>query len=242
MTIADNLAGVRQKIDAACARVGRSPESVTLVAVSKRKPVADILAAINAGVRHLGENRVEEVPSKREAVLASTNVPVRWHMVGPVQSRKVRYVPRLFDVLEAVDSLKVAQKLSRLIETGKLPPFESFIQVNVSGEESKGGLQAGGWQDDPAVLDAVVTTARQIITLPGLAVRGLMTLAPYVDDPEATRPVFASLYALREHLRQETGADLPDLSMGMTNDYPVAIEEGATVIRIGRAIFGERVP
>jgi len=236
-----NLERVREVIAAACARANRSPDAVTLVAVSKRKTVDDILAAHAAGVQHFGENRVEEMEAKHPQVMERVHSAITWHMIGPVQSRKARYIPRLFDMLEAVDTVKIAEKLSQLITAGELPALPVLVQVNVSGEATKSGLSAQGWQQDDAIQRQIIEQMRQISALPGLDVRGLMTMAPHFDDAEATRPVFISLRNLRDALTSALDAPLPELSMGMTNDYPVAIEEGATIVRVGRAIFGERV-
>lgn len=238
--IAANLAGVQSVIAAACARAGRRADDVALVAVSKRKSVAHILAASQAGVVHFGENRVEEMQDKRQLVMDSATRQIKWHMIGHIQSRKARHVRNLFDTVESIDSLKIAHKLSESIIESKQPPLTVLAQVNVSGEATKGGFEASGWESDRDLFTALAGTLRKICDLPGLTLTGLMTMAPFYDEPEQTRPVFASLRILRDALLHETGIALPELSMGMTNDYPVAIEEGATMVRIGRAIFGER--
>lgn len=159
-------------------------------------------------------------------------------MVGHIQSRKAKFIPSLFSVVHSVDSLKLAQRLAqRAIELGMV--LDILLEVNVSGEASKYGIAAYGWADNRAVRAAVWDEIRAISALDGLRVRGLMTMAPIVTHMEQARPVFANLAALRAALSTE-GIILPDLSMGMTDDYPIAIEEGATIIRVGRAIFGER--
>lgn len=235
-SIDDNIQRVQETIKAACDRANRDPASVTLVAVSKTHPVESILQAIEAGVQHFGENRVEESSDKIPAV----NAPVTWHMIGHIQSRKARDVPPLFQVVHSVDSLKLADKLSRLmIEKGDTK-LDALLEINISGEESKSGLNAVKWSTDSAVRDVLWREVEAILALPGLNVRGLMTMAPIVDDMEHTRPVFADLAALRMALAEVFKTPLPDLSMGMTDDYPVAIEEGATLVRVGRAIFGQR--
>lgn len=238
--IAENLAQVRATIAAACERADRPTESVTLVAVSKLKPAAMLVEAMDNGVQHFGENRVEESVIKIPMVTAQRPAqPVTWHMIGHVQSRKTKEVVPLFDRVHSLDSLKLAEKLSRLaVEHGKT--LDVLLQMNVSGEASKEGFDAAGWSVEASIRDELQRTARHAAALPGLNIVGLMTIAPYVDDPETIRPVFRELRLLRDDLRQTTGLSLPELSMGMTDDYPVAIEEGATIVRVGRAIFGER--
>ncbi len=238
--IAGNIALVQAKIAQACAVHGNSPDDVMLIAVSKQKPVSDIVAAAQAGLRYFGENRIEEMQTKRDAVMSRVQSEVIWHMIGAIPPNKARYIPRLFDMFEAVDTPKLARKLSELIVAGGLPPFPVLVEINISGEETKGGLEAVNWATDKTVFERVLASMREVCALPGLHVQGLMTLAPYLDDPEDTRPVFKGLYALRGALQDALGVSLPHLSMGMTNDYPVAIEEGATIVRVGRAIFGER--
>jgi len=237
--IIDNVAEVQQIIAAACAKAERDPAEVTLVAVSKKKPQEDILAAVAAGLQHFGENRVEESQIKIPELTEKLDAPVIWHMVGHIQSRKARYIPPLFDVVHSLDSLKLAEKLSRLLADSD-ETVDVLLQMNVAGEEQKYGFEASHWDDDAAVREQVWAEVKQVLALPGLTVRGLMTMAPIVDDMEQTRPVFSSLAALRDALAADFEVALPDLSMGMTDDYPVAIEEGATIIRVGRAIFGER--
>lgn len=239
MTIADNIANVREQIANSCVRAGRDPESVLLIAVSKTHPTERVVEAIAAGVQHFGENRVEESASKIPAVNDLTDKPVVWHMIGHIQSRKAKEILPLFQVVHSVDTLKLAEKFSRLmVEQGGL--LAVLLEVNVSGEESKAGFQAYGWETDQELRRQLIQQVTSIRALPGLSLRGLMTMAPIVEVPEETRLVFASLAGLRDMLRQEIGIPLSELSMGMTDDYPVAIEEGATMIRVGRAIFGER--
>jgi hypothetical protein len=239
--IADNIEQVQSVISDACARVNRDPASVTLVAVSKTHPAERLLEAAAAGLQHFGENRVEEGETKIPAVNAALGRAPTWHMIGHIQSRKAKEVVPLFDVVHSVDSLKLAEKLARLAdEQGKRLPV--LLEINVSGEATKAGFAASGWSKDPAVRALLWQQIEAVLALPALAVRGLMTMAPIVDDMERTRPVFADLAGLRAELAATLGAALPDLSMGMTDDYPVAIEEGATLVRVGRAIFGERMP
>lgn len=237
--IADNIHQVQERIAEACARAGRNVADVMLIAVSKTHPAEVILEAVAAGVQHLGENRVEEAGVKIPLVNQQSPVPLTWHMIGHIQSRKAKDVVPLFDCVHSVDGLKLAGKLSNAaVEAGRR--LDVLLEVNVSGEEAKYGLAAAGWSDDREVRERLWDEIRQILALPGLHVRGLMTMAPIVPDPEDARPVFASLAALRRALVESFGIELPDLSMGMTDDYPVAVEEGATLVRVGRAIFGER--
>ena len=239
MTIVANLEVVRARLAEACARSGRGPSDVTLIAVSKTQPAAAVLEAAAAGVQHFGENRVEESESKIPTVMATIGAPVTWHMIGHIQSRKAKDVVALFDVAHSVDTLKLAERLSRFsVEQGRT--LETFLEINISGEASKSGLSAAGWDADAALRDRLWSDVGAMLALPGLRVRGLMTMAPIVEDAELARPSFAGLRDLRDALALSFGVALADLSMGMTDDYPVAIEEGATVVRIGRAIFGER--
>lgn len=226
--LAANIARVRAKMGEAARRVGRSPEEITLVAVSKTVPVEWVKIAYNLGVTDFGENRVQDALPK---IAEFHPQGVRWHMIGHLQSNKAGKVVSAFDTVQSVDSLHLAQVLSRYAEEeGKVLPV--LLQVNVSGEESKEGM----------ALDETPGVARRIVALPCLRVDGLMTIAPLVDDAEKVRYVFRALRDLQERLRHEVAEGAwSDLSMGMTDDYSVAIEEGATLVRIGRAIFGERV-
>lgn len=243
--IAENITLVRTVIAQACERAGRSESSVTLVAVCKTRPVVDVLAAYEAGVRHFGENRVEEANPKIVAIDAAVDVEPVWHMIGHIQSRKARDIvtyegERRFGLVHSVDDLPLAERLSRLVSERMMEPLAWLAQVNVSGEASKSGFDATEWRADRDKLTVLSSDLRRAATLPGMMLRGLMTMAPIADDPEQVRPVFRELRLLRDALEQELGAALPVLSMGMTDDYPVAIEEGATIVRVGRAIFGER--
>ncbi len=235
MSIADNIQRVHERIANACARSGRGPGEVTLVAVTKQQSVEAMLAAVAAGLQQLGENRVEEAVVKIPQVAAAATQQVTWHMVGHIQSRKARQVVPLFDLVQSVDSLRLAQRLSRLAqERGRDLPV--LLEINVSGEASKYGLSGYNWQKDEMVRQQLWQEASAIMALPGLEARGLMTMAPFGAEERIIRRIFADMSALRESL----DADLPELSMGMTDDFPIAIEEGATMIRVGRAIFGER--
>lgn len=227
-TLAANIAGVRAAIAEAALRAGRNVDEITLVAVSKTKPVEMVKIAYNLGVTDFGENRVQDALPK---IADFHPAGLRWHMIGHVQSNKASKIVGQFDRVESVDSLHLAQLLNRHAEEldMRLPVL---LQVNVSGEESKEGI---------ALANAPMV-ARQIVALPHLEVQGLMTIAPLVRDVEEVRPVFRGLRTLRDKLRDELAQSTwQQLSMGMTDDYGVAIEEGATIVRIGRAIFGERV-
>jgi pyridoxal phosphate enzyme (YggS family) len=239
--IAHNLARVQERIAQVALRVGRDPAEVTLVAVAKTFPAQAVVAAYQAGLLHFGENRVEEAVTKIPAVHAAiSGHPPTWHMVGHVQSRKARAVVAHFDCVHSVDRLKVARRLSRFAqEAGRTLPV--LLECKVSGEEAKFGFDLPGWQRDDARRKAFFAAVEQVLALPALAVRGLMTMAPLVTDPETVRPVFASLRGLLDALRERFPAqDWRHLSMGMTDDFEVAIEEGATMVRIGRAVFGPR--
>jgi len=240
MSIRDRIRRVEDRIAAACAKAGRDPSEITIVAVSKLKSAADIVGAVDAGLQHIGENRVEEAEAKIPHVNERTAAPVTWHMVGHVQSRKAKQVVPLFDVVQSVDSLRLAKRLSR-IAAEQSRQLDVLLEVNVSGEASKYGLAGYNWYRDNAILDELRSAAGNIAGLSNLRVTGLMTMAPFQARQEAIRRVFADLYGLREELAGALDLPLPELSMGMTDDYPVAIEEGATIVRIGRAIFGERI-
>lgn len=243
--IAENIQRVRAVIAQACDRADRPTESVTLVAVCKTKPVEMVLDAYAAGVRHFGENRVEDANPKIAVVNAAVGeVPV-WHMIGHIQSRKAKDVVsdngvRRFALVHSVDDMALAQRLSRLVMERGGQTLDWLAQVNVSGEATKSGFEASGWRDNRGIVAALAEQLSAASALPGLRLRGLMTMAPIADEAEQVRPVFRDLRDLREELQQRLGAALPELSMGMTDDYPVAIEEGATIVRVGRAIFGDR--
>jgi len=225
--IGENLARVRHRISEAAVRSGRSPDAVHLVAVTKTVDAERIAAAVEAGVEILGENYVQEARQKREAL----HRPVCWHMIGHLQSNKARVAVQLFDVFETVDRAKILRELNRHAEeAGKV--VSVMIQLNLSGEASKSG--------------AAEDRALDLITLAGscdhLRCLGLMTIPPYYDEPEKARPFFVQLRELRDRLKPACpdGVSLDALSMGMSGDFEVAVEEGATHVRIGTAIFGQR--
>ncbi|MBZ0305674.1 MAG: YggS family pyridoxal phosphate-dependent enzyme [Anaerolineae bacterium] len=236
--IGENITQVRERIAAACQRAGRSPEEITLVAVSKTRPASDIIQAVEHGIMDFGENRLEEAAAKMPAL---ADYPVRWHMIGHVQSRKSSEVATLgFHLIHSLDTIKLARRYSQFaVEKGLTLPV--LLEINVSGETTKSGWIAYNWEKDDAVRLTLWHDIEMVLSLPGLQVQGLMTMAPIVEHMEAARPVFQSLAILQRAL----GESYPDttwlhLSMGMTDDFDVAIEEGATLVRIGRAIFGER--
>lgn len=228
--IAANLADVRARIAAAAERSGRQPDDVLLVAVSKTHPIEDIAAAMEAGQRDFGENRLEELWTKVEQARSLHLDAIRWHMIGNIQSRKTRDAVGPFVLIHSVDRAKIAARLSRDAEAaGNV--MKVLVEVNVSGEASKHGFT-------PAEL---LDQAGELLALPGIRMAGLMTMAPFEAKPEATRPVFRALRSLRDRLtKMHPAGDWSELSMGMTNDFEVAIEEGATIVRIGSAIFGSR--
>ena len=219
MTIEQNVRNLQQRIARACEKAGRSPDEVTLVAVTKTVDAAAIEAAFNAGVRDFGESRVQEAKPKIEQ-LQRLKPGITWHMLGHLQTNKAKTAADIFDIIHSVDSLKLAETLNNC-SPKRLP---ILIQVNVSAEATKSGFQL------PEVKDAV----KQIGQLPNLEIQGLMTIAPWVSNAEEVRPVLRQMRQLRDSL------GLRHLSMGMSDDFEVAIEEGATLVRIGRAIFGER--
>ncbi len=219
MLVEQNVRDIERRIVAACDRSGRSPDEVTLVAVTKNIAVPAIEAAYNAGVRHFGENRVQEAAPKIER-LGRLRPTITWHMVGHLQTNKAKTAVDVFDIIQSVDSLRLAEALSKRSQR-RLPVL---IEVNVAGEASKRGFP----------LSRVAEAVGPIARMPNVAIEGLMTVAPWVEDSDEVRPVFRRLRQLRDAL------GLRHLSMGMTDDFEVAVEEGATMVRIGRAIFGER--
>ncbi|MBN1178544.1 MAG: YggS family pyridoxal phosphate-dependent enzyme [Anaerolineae bacterium] len=236
-----NVDVVGARIAEAAARAGRDPAGVTLVAISKTFPPSAVLAGYRAGLRHFGENRPEEGAEKVPQVNALVDgLRPTWHMVGHVQSRKADLTVAHFDVVHSVDRLKVARRLSHFAaEAGRELPV--LLECNVSGEQGKYGFPVDRWQADPAQREAFFAACAEILALPALQVSGVMTVAPWVDDAAVVRATFAGLRALRDALRERFPAQpWPALSMGMTDDFEIAVEEGATMVRIGRALFGPR--
>jgi hypothetical protein len=234
----DNVRSVQERIATAAARAGRDPDEITLVAVSKTQDPETIHLAYELGLRHFGENRVGEAESK----VGKLPDDIDWHMIGHIQSRKAKRVIPIFKLIHSVDSVKLAQRLNRLAATEEAPLL-ALIEVNVSGEASKYGFSADRWNQDREQREQLLAAFKEIVELPHLQVQGLMTMAPIVPDPEEARPVFARLRTLRDDLAAALPqAEWQHLSMGMTDDFEVAIEEGATLVRIGRAIFEPTLP
>jgi pyridoxal phosphate enzyme (YggS family) len=227
--IEDRVSAVRERIARAAERVSRRPEEVTLVAVSKTHPEAAVRAAFTAGVRDFGENRVQEAEPKIAATADLAAAGLRWHLVGHLQSNKARKAAALFGVVQSVDSLELAERLARIgAETAR--PVRALVQVDLAGEETKFGLP------EAELLPALEALRGR----EGLRIEGLMVLPPFFDDPEAARPFFRRLRLLRDRAQAAGALQGAELSMGMSHDFEAAVEEGATIVRVGTAIFGER--
>ncbi len=226
--IRQHIAEVRARIADACNRAGRQPSDVTLVAVAKTFPASLIREALAAGLYDIGENYVQELASKQLEL--GNEEGIRWHFIGHLQANKVKSVVGAVELIHAVDSVELGARIARRAAERDVVAH-ILVEVNTSQETSKFGVP-------PA---ACAETVRALAAIPGLRVDGLMTIGPFLPDPEASRPAFRSLRRLRDTLASE-GHPLPHLSMGMTNDLEVAIEEGATIVRVGTAIFGKRTP
>ena len=224
-TIAANLQAIKQRIATACAIAGRAPDEVTLLAVSKSWPAERLIEAARSGQRAFGENYLQEAEVK---ITALGRLKLDWHFIGPLQSNKSRAVAEKFDWLHTLDRLKLAERLSTQRPTS-LPPLQTCIQVNVSGEQSKSGCAP----------EEVATLAQAVAKLPGLKLRGLMAIPESSENSELLSSRFAMLRQLRDQLNND-GFALDTLSMGMSHDFEAAILEGATIVRVGTAIFGER--
>ena len=223
--IAERLQRVRDRISAACDRAGRDPGSVRLIAVSKTVPIAGVAEALAAGQTHFGENRVQEALAK----MAEAGPGATWHLVGHLQKNKARHAVGAFALIHGLDDRELAFELDRRA-AARSTRQPVLVQANLSGEATKRG------SDEDGLLPLLTAVAN----LPHLELRGLMIVPPPVDDPELSRPWFRGLKQLRDRAASLLGRPLPELSMGMTDDFEVAIEEGATMVRVGRAIFGER--
>ncbi len=225
MSLADNLASIQQRIRAACERAGRDPGSVALLAVAKTQPPEVVRAAAELGLTLFGENKIQEAKAK----IPLCPDRLRWHFIGHLQTNKCRDAVSLFEMIQSVDSLPLAQELQKRAEqAAKTMPI--LLEINVAGEGSKFGYQP----------ERMLTEFKEIISLSRLEVHGLMAIPPFTPVPEKARPHFRRLRELREQCEQLLGAPLPHLSMGMSGDFEIAIEEGATIVRIGTALFGER--
>jgi len=227
MTIADNLARIQERMKQAALRCGRQPEEIRLVAVSKTVPPEAIREAVRAGAAILGENYIQEAREK----IALIGTEAEWHFIGHLQSNKAKHAVELFSLIHSVDRMPLAEELNK--EAGKKNKIlPVLIQVNISGEETKSGIDPAGTRE----------LVQQAALLPNLSVQGLMTMPPWFVDPEDARPYFRALRKLRDELAGEKipNVSLKELSMGMSGDFETAIEEGATLVRIGTAIFGER--
>lgn len=225
--INDNLAHVEQEIQAACDRAGRNRNEITLIAVSKTKPVEMIYQVMEHGIRDFGENWVQELKEKTEII----QQPLHWHLIGHLQRNKVKYIVDRVAMIHSVDSYRLAEQID-MEARKKNCTVDILLEVNVAEEESKFGLK----------VEEVESVIRQIATLNQVRVKGLMTIAPFVANPEENRMVFRKLRQLSVDIKSKNidNVCMDELSMGMTNDYQVAIEEGATLIRVGTAIFGQR--
>lgn len=224
----ENLEEVEEKIAKACERAGRAREEVTLIAVSKTKPVEMLQEIYDEGIRDFGENKVQELTEKYEVMPKD----MKWHMIGHLQRNKVKYIVDKVTLIHSVDSLRLAETISREAEKkGVTVPI--LIEVNIAGEETKFGLSSK---------EEVISLTEQIAALPNLSVKGLMTVAPPAEDPEVNRPFFREIRQLSVDITNKNidNVSMEILSMGMTNDYTVAIEEGATMVRVGTGIFGAR--
>jgi len=225
MGLAENLEQIEKRIHAACERAERSRDSVLLLAVSKTHPPETIGEAVNLGLTHFGENKIQEAKAK----IPNSPAKARWHFIGHLQSNKCRDAVELFEMIQGVDSLNIAEEINKRAEqAGKTMPI--LLEINVAGESSKFGYHP----------EQMLADLKTINALPRLEIHGLMAIPPYTSVPEKARPYFQKLRDLKQQAEAVLGAPLPQLSMGMSGDFEVAIEEGATIIRVGTALFGER--
>jgi PLP dependent protein len=224
-SIAENLERVREQIAQAAARAGRVAEEIQLVAITKTHPVEKVREAIEAGQTLFGESRVQEARAKIPELPSN----LRWHFVGHLQKNKIRHALPLFEMIHSVDSLGLAQDINRIAEEQGMHP-RVLLEVNVAGEGSKFGFNS----------ETLRAEMESLLALPRLSILGLMTIPPLAEEAEASRKYFVQLRELRDRLQTEFHVDLAQLSMGMTEDFAVAVEEGATLVRVGTAIFGER--
>ena len=225
MSLADNFASIRQRIDAACARAGRDPASVTLLAVSKGMPPEAVREAADCGLTLFGESKVQEAKVK----IPMCPAPLRWQMIGHLQSNKCRDAVHFFEMIQSVDSLELAAEINRWCDK-QARAMPILLEVNLAGEATKFGFKA----------ERVLAELDAINALPKIEIHGLMTIAPWTPEPEKVRPIFRQLRELKTRCEEKLGAPLPHLSMGMSGDFEVAIEEGATIVRVGTLLFGAR--
>ena len=241
--IGSNYQRVLVRIASAASKAGRKPEHIKLVVVSKGRSLSEIQTVYELGHRDFGENRAEEGCQKARSfnsLSTHSGDPITWHMIGHVQGRKAKTILSHFHYLHALDSTRLADRLTRPEYTNK-NPLPVLLQCNVSGEESKHGFVADNFQQDAIQWNLLTTKIEALLEKPTLSIRGLMTMAPLLPRPEQARPSFHQLRALRDKLALHFPmANWPELSMGMTDDFDIAIEEGATMIRVGTAIFGQR--
>ena len=225
--IRENLEFVEKNIVKACEKAGRNRSEVTLIAVSKTKPASDIRQAMDCGITVFGENKVQEIRDKTEEI----KEPLSWHMIGHLQANKVKYLPGRVCMIHSVDNVKLAAEIEKQFSKAD-EVIDVLVEVNMAQEESKFGLTA----------EEVPDFVKEIVKYPHLNIRGLMTIAPYTEDPESNRVYFKGLRELKDSINAMNipGVNMDTLSMGMTGDYQVAIEEGATFVRVGTGIFGER--
>ncbi len=223
--IGENVENIRQRIARACEHAGRKPEEITLVAVTKTFSAEFVRGAVQAGILDIGENFVQELRDKRAEL---HDEGIRWHFIGHLQTNKVKYIADWVFLVHSVDSLALGKEISKRAEQARRT-IDILLEVNTTGEQSKFGLRP----------DAVIASVKGLSGLPNINVAGLMTIGPFLPDPEGSRPAFRLLRELRDAAVKQ-GFHLPHLSMGMTNDFEVAIGEGATLIRVGTAIFGKR--
>ena len=227
-TIADNLARLHERIAAAAQRAGRSAEEVTLIGVAKTHPAEKIREAFQAGLRHFGENRVQEWEGKRTAL---ADLPATWHLIGHLQSNKAARAASVFTTIDSLDDWALAQRIDRAAaDRSSAEPMRVLLEVHLGGEETKSGVAEG----------ELPSLAERILQLDRLRLAGLMCIPPFLEDPEEVRPYFARLRLLRDALETRLGQRLPVLSMGMSHDFEAAIQEGATEVRVGTALFGTR--
>ncbi|NOZ64356.1 MAG: YggS family pyridoxal phosphate-dependent enzyme [Caldiserica bacterium] len=228
MSIRENIEEVKRRVEKALSRAGRTTEDIVILAATKTVEVERIREAVEAGIREIGENRVQEAQSKIESL---EREGLRWHMIGRLQRNKVKYAVRLFDMIQSVDSLSLCEELEkRLSRAGK--ELEILVEVNIGGEPTKGGI----------IPEELGSFLGKIGGFPHIKCKGLMTIPPWFENPEKVRPYFARMYAIWEKVKEAgfPGVEMKYLSMGMSEDFEIAIEEGANMIRVGRAIFGER--